>query len=75
MAFRPVARHFPESVAHGHVVRRHRLVRVFPLEAAVLRVPLPDFRLQKISIGSRDTADFDELRISGTFRDATPIRK
>jgi hypothetical protein len=42
--------------------------------SANLHVPLPDFRFDRITISSRYTTDFDELRLGGTFRDVTPIR-
>lgn len=42
--------------------------------AATLHVSLPDFRWNQLSIRSRYTTDFDEIRIGGRFRDVTPVR-
>lgn len=40
---------------------------------AAFHVTLPDFRFDQISISSRYTSDFDEIRLGGTFRDVTPV--
>jgi hypothetical protein len=44
------------------------------LSTATMHVPLPSFRLNQLSISSRYTTDFDELRIGGSFRDVTPLK-
>jgi len=41
---------------------------------ATLNVSLPDFRWDQLSIKSRYTTDFDEIRIGGSFRDVAPIQ-
>lgn len=46
-----------------------------PLSDAKIRMSVPDFRLTTLTISSRYTTDFDELRIGGTFADVTPLRK
>jgi len=42
--------------------------------SVTLHVSLPDFRCNQLSIRSRYTTDFDEIRIGGTFHDVTPAR-
>ncbi|SFI37786.1 hypothetical protein [Planctomicrobium piriforme] len=39
-----------------------------------LHLSLPDFRFQELSVSSRYTTDFDEIRLGATFRDVAPIR-
>jgi hypothetical protein len=43
-------------------------------ETATMKIPLPDFRVKQLSINSRYTTDFDEIRMGGSFRDVTPVR-
>ena len=40
---------------------------------STLRLPVPDFRLDTLSICGRYSTDFDEIRLGGTFADVTPI--
>lgn len=40
---------------------------------ASIQLAVPDFRFDQLSIGSRYSTDFDELRIGGTFHDVAPI--
>lgn len=40
---------------------------------SVLRLPLPDFRIDTIVICGRYSTDFDEIRLGDTFRDVAPI--
>jgi hypothetical protein len=42
--------------------------------AATLHVSVPNFRWNQLSIRSRYSTDFDEIRIGGGFRDVTPVR-
>jgi hypothetical protein len=42
--------------------------------AATLHVSVPNFRWNQLSIRSRYTTDFDEIRIGGSYRDVTPVR-
>lgn len=40
---------------------------------STLRLPVPDFRLDTLSICGRYSTDFDEIRLGSTFADVTPI--
>ncbi|SFI63553.1 hypothetical protein [Planctomicrobium piriforme] len=44
------------------------------LTTATMRLPVPDFRFDKISINANHSTDFDELRFGGTFQAVTPHR-
>jgi hypothetical protein len=65
---------FRPGSEHADVWIDPQLDREPATETATLQLPLPDFRLQQISLSSRYTTDFDELRLGGSFRDVTPAR-